>query len=106
MAKAGLGVGGPSVNLAHEVLPGARPLSREDLSILTLENETVAGHACKVIRLDGPLALDALRISVAVRLPCAPGLSMPPDRVPAARLTRPAAVLDAGAAPGPIMVIL
>ena len=53
------------MNLAHEVLPGARPLSREDLSILALENETVAGHTCKVIRLDGPLGLDALRTSMA-----------------------------------------
>jgi diacylglycerol O-acyltransferase len=76
MAEAGLGIGGPLVNLAHEVLPGARPLSREDLSILALENETVAGHTCKVIRLDAPLALDALRTSVAARLPHAPGLSM------------------------------
>jgi WS/DGAT/MGAT family acyltransferase len=62
--------------LAHEVLPGGRPLSREDLSILALENETVAGHTCKVIMLDGPLALDALRASIAGRLPRAPGLSM------------------------------
>ena len=64
------------MKLSHEVLPGARPLSREDLSILALENETVAGHTCKVIRLDGPLALGALRASVAARLPRAPGLSM------------------------------
>ena len=64
------------MKLAHQVLPGARPLSHEDLSILALENETVAGHTCKVIRLDGPLALDALRACVAARLPRAPGLSM------------------------------
>jgi hypothetical protein len=64
------------VKLAHQVLPGAKPLSHEDLSILALENETVAGHTCKVIRLDGPLALDALRACVAARLPRAPGLSM------------------------------
>ena len=62
--------------LAHEVLPGARPLSREDLSILALENETVAGHTCKVIMLDGTLPLDALRASIAGRLPRAPGLSL------------------------------
>jgi WS/DGAT/MGAT family acyltransferase len=62
--------------LAHEVLAGARPLSGEDLGILALENETVAGHTCKVIMLDGPLALDALRASIAGRLPRAPGLSM------------------------------
>ena len=40
--------------LAHEVETQARPLSREDLSILALENETVAGHTCKVIVLGGP----------------------------------------------------
>src|ERR1039458_3812037 len=62
--------------LDHEVRPGARPLSREDLSILSLENETVAGHTCKVIRLDGPLDLDPRRASIAGRLPRAPGLSM------------------------------
>ena len=64
------------MKLAHEVLPGARPLSHEDLSILALENEIVAGHTCKVIRLDRPLALDALRASIAARLPRAPGLCM------------------------------
>lgn len=62
--------------LAHEAKTGARPLSREDLSILALENETVAGHTCKVIRLDGGLALAPLRASIAGRLPRAPGLSM------------------------------
>ncbi len=62
--------------LAHEVETQARPLSREDLSILALENETVAGHTCKVIVLGGPLGLGALRASIAGRLPRAPRLSM------------------------------
>jgi WS/DGAT/MGAT family acyltransferase len=62
--------------LAHEVETQARPLSREDLSILALENETVAGHTCKVIVLDGPVGLGALRASIAARLARAPRLSM------------------------------
>ena len=55
---------------------GARPLSREDLSILALENETVAGHTCKVILLDGAVDPGPLRTSIAARLPRAPMLSM------------------------------
>ena len=55
---------------------GARPLSREDLSILALENETVAGHTCKVILLDGAVDPGSLRASIARRLPRAPMLSM------------------------------
>ncbi len=62
--------------LAQEPEMGARPLSREDLSILALEDETVAGHTCKVIVLDGPLAVDALRASIAARLHRAPRLSL------------------------------
>ena len=54
----------------------ARPLSREDLSILALENETVAGHTCKVILLDGEVDPGALRASIAGRLPRTPMLSM------------------------------
>jgi diacylglycerol O-acyltransferase / wax synthase len=62
--------------LAQEVETQARPLSREDLSILALENETVAGHTCKVIVLGGPVGLGALRASTAARLARAPRLSM------------------------------
>src|SRR5712691_5425957 len=62
--------------LAHDLETGARPLSREDMSILALENETVAGHTCKVIVLDGPLDLGALRTSIAGRLHRASRLSM------------------------------
>jgi diacylglycerol O-acyltransferase / wax synthase len=62
--------------LAQEPETGARPLSREDLSILALEDDTVAGHTCKVIVLDGPLAVDALRTSIAARLDRAPRLSL------------------------------
>jgi diacylglycerol O-acyltransferase / wax synthase len=54
----------------------ARRLSPEDLSILALENETVAGHTCKVIVLSGPVDLDVLRSSISSRLARAPELSM------------------------------
>ena len=54
----------------------ARRLSPEDLSILALENETVAGHMCKVIVLPGPVDLDLLRSSINGRLVRAPELSM------------------------------
>ena len=55
---------------------GARRLSPEAQRILALENETVAGHTCKVIELGGPLDIDRLRASIAERLPRAPKLSM------------------------------
>jgi len=55
---------------------GARRLSAEDLSILALENEIVAGHMCKVIVLPGPVDLDLLRSSINGRLARAPELSM------------------------------
>jgi WS/DGAT/MGAT family acyltransferase len=51
-------------------------LSPEDLSILALENETVAGHTCKVIVLDGAIDPDQLRASVAARLDRAPELRL------------------------------
>jgi WS/DGAT C-terminal domain/Wax ester synthase/diacylglycerol acyltransferase catalytic domain len=54
----------------------AHRLSPEDLSILALENETVAGHMCKVIVLTGPVDLDLLRSSISGRLARAPELSM------------------------------
>ena len=52
-----------------------RPLSAEDLSILALENETVAGHTCKVMLLEGELDVDLLRSSIAARLHRAPEFS-------------------------------
>jgi WS/DGAT/MGAT family acyltransferase len=45
-----------------------RPLSHEDLRILALETETVAGHTCKVILLDERIDADRLRQSIASRL--------------------------------------
>ncbi len=53
-----------------------RPLSDEDLAILALENETTAGHTCKVILLDGPIELASLRRHIASRVDRAPEFSM------------------------------
>jgi Wax ester synthase/diacylglycerol acyltransferase catalytic domain/WS/DGAT C-terminal domain len=52
-----------------------RPLSAEDLSILSLENETVAGHTCKVVVLRAGIDADSLRSSIAERLDRAPQLT-------------------------------
>ncbi len=52
-----------------------RPLSAEDLSILALETEKVAGHTCKVILLEDQLDVDLLRASIAARLDRAPEFS-------------------------------
>ncbi len=54
---------------------GARPLSHEDLNILALENESVAGHTCKVIVLERELDVDALRDSIGARIGRAPEFS-------------------------------
>lgn len=53
-----------------------RRLSAEDLSILALESETVAGHTCKVIVLGGEVDVDRVRAAVASRLHEVPELSM------------------------------
>ncbi len=52
------------------------PLAPEDLAILELESDTVAGHTCKVLRL-GPHAPDvaALRDRIADRIHLAPALT-------------------------------
>jgi WS/DGAT/MGAT family acyltransferase len=57
-------------------VPVAQPLSREDLSILALENATVAGHTCKVILVQGRLGPGELRASIAGRLDRAPRLCL------------------------------
>jgi NRPS condensation-like uncharacterized protein len=63
---------------AGEPLGGGvgRRLSAEDLSILGLESETVAGHVCKVILLADAVDPELLRASVASRLKQAPQLCM------------------------------
>jgi wax ester synthase-like acyl-CoA acyltransferase family protein/uncharacterized protein DUF1298 len=57
-------------------VPVGQRLSREDLRILALEDETVAGHTCKVILVHGQLDADQLRASIAGRLPRVPRLSL------------------------------
>jgi diacylglycerol O-acyltransferase len=52
-----------------------RPLSDADLRILALENETVAGHTCKLIVLGARIDCDLMRASIASRLDRAPQLS-------------------------------
>jgi WS/DGAT/MGAT family acyltransferase len=76
---------------------GARPLSREDLSILALENETVAGHTCKVILLDGAIDPGPLRTSITRRLPRAPMLSMRLGEIDGAPWWVPAPQVDMAA---------
>jgi diacylglycerol O-acyltransferase / wax synthase len=51
-------------------------LSQEDLAILELENELVAGHTCKVVRLSGALDASRLRREIGERLRVAPKLRM------------------------------
>jgi diacylglycerol O-acyltransferase len=53
-----------------------RRLSDEDLAILGLESETVAGHTCKVLVLDERLDADRLRAEIQSRLDRAPELSL------------------------------
>src|SRR5947209_131500 len=53
-----------------------RPLSDEDLAILGLESDAVAGHTCKVLVLEDEIDADQLRGAMAARLEHAPELSM------------------------------
>src|SRR5262245_31244328 len=56
--------------------PAPIPLSPEDRAILDLEGETVAGHACKVVLLEGPApGVEDLRREVAGRIAGAPELT-------------------------------
>jgi hypothetical protein len=55
---------------------GLRPLSDEDLEILALECETVAGHTCKVVLLEDAISADGLKASIATRLDAAPELRL------------------------------
>jgi WS/DGAT/MGAT family acyltransferase len=72
-------VGGATSNLGADDTSGGEPLrllSAEDLSILALETETVAGHTCKVIMLGDRIDTGRLRESIAGRLQRAPMLRM------------------------------
>ena len=72
-------VSGATSNRAADDTGGGGPLrllSAEDLSILALETETVAGHTCKVILLGDTIDAGRLRESIAARLDRAPTLRM------------------------------
>jgi diacylglycerol O-acyltransferase / wax synthase len=64
---------GADESSASELL---RHLSVEDLSILALETDTVAGHTCKVIVLRDPIDARKLRASIGPRLGRVPALRM------------------------------
>jgi WS/DGAT/MGAT family acyltransferase len=83
--------GGAAVGSSTD--PG-QTLSTEDLSILALENETVAGHTCKVILLEDRIEPEALRASIAARLDRAPQLSLRLTEVDGAPRWVPASELD------------
>jgi diacylglycerol O-acyltransferase len=53
----------------------AVPLTDEDRAILALESDTIAGHTCKVIVLDGAPGVDALRDLMVDRIDSAPALT-------------------------------
>jgi WS/DGAT/MGAT family acyltransferase len=72
-------------------------LTEEDLSILALENETVAGHTCKVLILEDQIEADALRASIASRLHGAPRWCLRLAEVDGERRWEPARELDLNA---------
>jgi diacylglycerol O-acyltransferase len=53
----------------------AKPLGSEDLAILALESDTIAGHVCSVIMLEGVLMRDALLDRLAERISRTPLLA-------------------------------
>ena len=78
-ASVTVSVGGADTNREADVSARAeplRPLSAEDLSILALETEIVAGHTCKVIMLGDAIDAARLRESIAGRLGRAPSMRM------------------------------
>ena len=89
-----------------------RRLSPEDLRILALEDETVAGHTCKVLVLSGAVDVDELRSLIAGRLPGSPTLGMrlgeiggAPWWVPDPALDIGAHVVESGQDPGPALAL-
>ena len=71
-----------------------RPLSPEDLNILALENDVVAGHTCKVIMLREGISAARLRAMLASRISRAPELSMRLETVEGAFCWVPTADID------------
>jgi len=71
-----------------------RALSAEDLNILALENDVVAGHTCKVIMLREGISAERLRAMLASRISRAPELSMRLEKVEGAFCWVPTADID------------
>jgi hypothetical protein len=79
------------------VQAGDRPLDTEDLAILALENEHVAGHTCKLVVLGQPgITRRALIERLTERLPHAPLLTCRLDAPRAPRCWVPAPDLELG----------
>lgn len=66
-----------------------RQLSDEDLAILGLESETVAGHTCKVLVLEDRVDAEAVRQAMSPHLAMAPELSLRLDEVDEAKCWTP-----------------
>ena len=75
----------------------ARPLSAEDLSILALENDIVAGHTCKVIMLGEGVSAERVRALLAARIARAPELALRLQSVDGAPCWVPVADVDLNA---------
>jgi diacylglycerol O-acyltransferase / wax synthase len=69
-----------------------RALSDEDLAILGLESDTVAGHTCKVLVLEQPIDRGRLREAIEARLDQAPELCLQLSEVEGAKCWIPGEV--------------
>jgi NRPS condensation-like uncharacterized protein len=58
-----------------DAAPRAQPLQPEDLAILALESDTIVGHVCRVIVVDGRLTREALLDQLAGRIDRTPLLT-------------------------------
>lgn len=61
--------------MAGEAAPRAQPLAPEDVAILALESDTIVGHVCRVILVDGRLTRKALLDRLAGRISGTPLLT-------------------------------
>ncbi|HEX4218490.1 MAG TPA: WS/DGAT domain-containing protein [Acidimicrobiales bacterium] len=52
----------------EDLAPVAKPLGSEDVAILALESDTIAGHVCSVLMLDGELSREAFIGRLAERI--------------------------------------
>jgi hypothetical protein len=59
---------GTGATVDDDAGPRAQPLAPEDVAILALESDTIVGHVCRVIVVDGELTREALLTRLAGRL--------------------------------------